>query len=296
MNVLENMFESGSSIDDTVASYVFSLALAVVLRAGLRTNSMSIEGRDFSSTEDTTVELTESIVPAIANLAVTDCSFPRLVVRSPSVRELVVTDCDCSDLRISDSTWSNVRLEGLSCQGISFEGVCHFQDCQFILEEIRPESLAVQPLSRLSFRRCLFSTPIWQAITEASRLRPEAIQLVQCAEQTAAIDLHLSPGRMFVNKLMSLVRKHGHREFGVFAPKLRGRTTATSATFPRIVDTLRSSGAVGEEDQIIYLTAEAEKQMFSGKSRPGMRQYQEVADYWDPIVAKVDSILGYSPN
>ena len=90
---------------------------------------------------------------------------------------------------------------------------------------------------------------------------------------------------------MRLVRKHGHREFGVWAPKLRGLTTATGMTFPRAISVLKDRGAVAEEGEIIYLLPEAEAHMYAGSVGNGMRNFEDVEDYWTPIVADLDRIL-----
>ena len=42
---------------------------------------------------------------------------------------------------------------------------------------------------------------------------------------------------------------------------------------------------------VISLTKQGEVNRFSGKSVPGMREYADVASFWNPIIAELDKVM-----
>jgi hypothetical protein len=156
-------------------------------------------------------------------------------------------------------------------------------------EESDEFSLVVAPNAALVLTRCSASPVLLEHLNAAARVRPDSV-VVDCSLIEHA-DPPLSPGRIFLNRLMTLLRKHGHNEYAVWEPKLRGLTKATGATFPQALEALRKHGAVFFMNEMVCLTNAAEENLFSGKLRQGMRSYADVAAYWDPIVADLDSVL-----
>jgi hypothetical protein len=53
----------------------------------------------------------------------------------------------------------------------------------------------------------------------------------------------------------------------------------------------RRNVIVNASDAVIKLTTEAEKHRFSGKSMPGQRSFEEVLDFWEPIVHDLDEMI-----
>jgi hypothetical protein len=90
---------------------------------------------------------------------------------------------------------------------------------------------------------------------------------------------------------MSLSRRHGHDEYAVYEPKLRGRTGATPESFTRALGVLVAAGAVTRANDMVYLTDSATQYFYSGKERTGVRAYDDVAAYWEPIVTELDEAL-----
>lgn len=109
------------------------------------------------------------------------------------------------------------------------------------------------------------------------------------AESSSSSDY--SPGRFFVNRLMSLARREGHAEYAVFSYKLRGLARATGASFPVALQVIRTAGAVEVVNEMICLTDVAAEHRYSGTNREGMRSYDDVKDYWAPIVSELDEAL-----
>jgi hypothetical protein len=90
---------------------------------------------------------------------------------------------------------------------------------------------------------------------------------------------------------MSLTRRHGHDEYAVYSMKLRGRTGTTPENFSRTVDVLRQAGVVTSATDMVFLTESGALHRFSGKDRPGLPSYDDVAEFWEPIVQELDQAL-----
>lgn len=288
---LEVMFEPGEQPDDILASYVVSLALAVAMRATARGAGVRIAGKDFAPHDAFELTLVESIVPAVARVQVTQCTFPTVLVQGIAVRDSTILDCDFFSLSLTDTSLIGVELDGVKTKSLEIQGAVRLTDCVLDLDEEDEFSLVVAPNATLTLTRCKGSAALIEQLEAAARVRPDAISL-DCIVIERLDMTTLSSGRVFINRLMTLLRKHGHNEYAVWEPKLRGLTKATGATFPQALETLRKHGAVVLQGEMICLTGEAEKNLYSGKLREGLRSFEDVAAYWDPIVADLDLILG----
>jgi len=288
---LDTLFRPNQVPDDLLTSYVVSLALAVAMRAGVRGHGVRIAERSFAPSESLEIHLIESIVPAVSRVQVSRCTLPTLVVQGITVRDSVLEDCDMFSLSIIDSTLNGVRLDNVSLKSMEWRGTVRLTECWLDLEDLDASSVVVDHGASVILTGCHVSSNVADALEAARRVRPDAVALDYALIQRAPDYTDLSPGRIFINRLMTLVRKHGHNEYGVWEPKLRGLTKATGSTFPQAIQVLREHGAVEMKNEMVCLTSEAERQIFSGKLREGLRPYEDVAEYWDPIVRDLDSVL-----
>jgi hypothetical protein len=98
--------------------------------------------------------------------------------------------------------------------------------------------------------------------------------------------------RRFLNKLMSLARRHGHRgQRAVFIKKLEGRQGLRTEEFQRAIATLVRLGVVREAGVMLFLTDEWDQHRYDGKGREGMTSYEDKRAVWDPVVAELGSAI-----
>lgn len=87
--------------------------------------------------------------------------------------------------------------------------------------------------------------------------------------------------RRFLNKVMSLARRHGHRgQRAVFIKKLEGRQGLGREEFHRAVATLVRLGVVREGGDMLFLTDEWDQHRYDGKGREGMVSYEHKREVW----------------
>jgi len=291
LKLVSRFFEAESTIEPLVASYVFSLVLAVLLRAVDRTKGLKVRRQDFSGADSLQVDVVPAIVPAITGLHIADCSLPKLVLDATTVRDTTLIDVDIAGLQMRSCRWTNVRFEGVECRAWLLTGTSHFHDCVLDLDGFEPSNFDLAVDAQATFWGCQLSPELEAHLTELGRLRAGVVELKECRPIPRRDQTEQSPGQAFVNRLVSLVRKHGHGEYGVYEPKLRGLTRATGKTFPEALAVLERHEAIGRIGPMVYLTESSERHLYSGKLRDGMRSYSDVASYWNPIVKALDSVL-----
>lgn len=288
--LLDSMFQPGNGVDQELASYVLTLGLALVLRSGARREGARVEMRDFAPATTWEIQVIDSIVPSVAGLTVLRCSFPNLRLVDVSMRDVVIQDSDFAGLSVSDCAWSRVRFQDCVCSELKLDKRVRLTECTLDFDEL--QVLSMGPSLDLSLERCKLSPAVADRIREHAQLRPDIIRMTECEVLEPREEEAFSPGRLFVNRLMTLLRRDGHEEFGVFLPKLRGLTRTTGATFPSAVRVLGTHGCTRIVGEILALTEEAAGHMYSGKGLEGQRRYEDVADYWDPVVTELDRLLG----
>ncbi|MGH9243842.1 MAG: hypothetical protein ACRD29_05910 [Acidimicrobiales bacterium] len=98
--------------------------------------------------------------------------------------------------------------------------------------------------------------------------------------------------RRFLNKVMSLARRHGHRgERAVFMKKLEGRQGLGSGEFQRAVATLVRLGVARESGDMLFLTDDWDQHRYDGKGREGMVSYADKREIWDPVVQEISAAI-----
>lgn len=97
--------------------------------------------------------------------------------------------------------------------------------------------------------------------------------------------------RRFLNKVMSLARKHGRSEHAVFMKKLQGRQGLSHEQFQHAVDVLVSKGAARTDGELLIIKPEWDQHRFDGKARPGMPSYEDKEEHWQPILVAISEGL-----
>lgn len=292
LEVIDAMFAATPPPDETVASYVSSLALAIILRGGVRTGMSAVRGRSLSIAQGETLEFLSSIVPAVSSCEIERCSFPNTKLADITLSDVLFLDSDFAHLTVETCTLRRVDFTNVELEGISFRGNVQFSDCRLDWEFDGDPHIEIDPAAEITFRRCEMSRTMYEAIRSASDVRPDAVRLIE-SQSLPDHDVVRSTtsGEFFVNKLMSLCRRHGRTEYAVYGHKLRGRSRATRNSYPKALEVLVRHGAVTTGNEMVYLTPEGEAHRYSGKARHGTRSYEDVREYWDPIVEELDAVF-----
>lgn len=279
------------TVNDELASYICSLGLALLLSDRRRRGAAELAAVHVAPGRDCVVSLIADIIPSVSELNLSQCSFPVLALRDIDLQNVNFTETELDRLEIGDATWRHVSLHA-AIDVLAFSGEVYLDNCEFSPEG--PVRVECAPRGRLTLTSCKIGRQLHDDLEELAKKSGGAIQLVDCRPLDEDEDqvVGYSAGRRFVNKLYSMAKKHGHADTGVYRSKLRGRSSATAASFGPSLEALTSRGVIASPDStVITLTQLGEENRFSGKSVPGMREYADVADFWDPIIAELDEIM-----
>lgn len=98
--------------------------------------------------------------------------------------------------------------------------------------------------------------------------------------------------RRFLNKLMSLTRRDGHRgRRAVYIKKLEGRQAFQTDEFRTALAVLKSSGVISVEQDMIFYSDDWEAHRFDGKGRAGLPSFEDKRDVWDPLLGSITAAL-----
>ena len=285
----------GSAFSEDLASYLSSLALALLLRHGQRRGGAELIGVDVASDHDCAIRIIPDIVPAISDLNVTSCLFPRLVLRSLNLDRVRITDTKLGALEIGDdASWRRVVLS-VNAEALSIHGRIDLEDC--VLDIQGPAASTAQidwtSATQVVLRRCQLSQELYDHLSEQAKLGGSPVQLHDCMPIERHDIERYSSGRQFINRLINLAKKHGHKEYGVYREKLKNLSLATPATFNSALDVLAHCEVIqNANDDMLLLTSLSAEKRYSGKAVPGQRAYADVAEFWSPIVKQLDEIFG----
>ena len=219
--------------------------------------------------------------------------FPTLVLREVDLRSVTIVGAEFRSLQIGDCSWRDVYI---SAEGdaMSFHGRVDLEDCVLDIwgDAASFADIEWAPTTKVTLRRCDLAEELFLRLQEQTQVSGGVLQLLECRViEMRSIPWH-SDGRRFVNKLMRLARKDGHPEYGVFREKLRGLTHAPAASFAKALGVLaRHDIIINANEDMIRLTKSAEAKRFSGIAAPGQRSYEDISDFWDPIVRELDEVF-----
>jgi Mrp family chromosome partitioning ATPase len=285
--------DGNAAFSEELASYVCSLGLALLLRYGQRRGGAELVGFDAGSQRDGAIRILADVVPAVSDLRFDTCMFPTLVLREVDLRSVTIVGAEFRSLQIGDCLWRDVYM---SAEGdaLSFHGRVDLEDCVLDIWGDAASSADIEwaPTTKVTLRRCELAEDLFLRLQEQARVSGGVLQLLDCRViEMLSVPWH-SDGRRFVNKLMRLARKDGHPEFGVFREKLRGLTHSPAASFAEALGVLaRQDIIMNANEDMIRLTKTAEAKRFSGNAVPGQRSYEDISDFWDPIVRELDEVF-----
>ncbi len=108
-------------------------------------------------------------------------------------------------------------------------------------------------------------------------------------EEDAAHDVR---ALRFLNKLMSLTRRDGHRgRRAVYIKKLEGRQGLQGEEFQAALAILEDAGAVSVEQDLVFYSDDWEASRFDGKGRPGLPSFEDKRAVWDPLLASITTAI-----
>ena len=277
-------------VDDVLGSYVFSLGLAVLLRSGQHSGGARLVDTVIAAHGPSDLELLENIVPAVTSLRVAGCTFGRIRIGESRLRDVHVETSGFAGLELRHTHGIRLTFDECESSELRLAGSIHLADC--ILDiDVPSDGIKLEALTQLTLERSQLSSELFAHLEQAQQLRPDVIRLDRCMPIVHEEELRWSRGHFFVSKLMSLARRHGHAEYAVYVMKLRGLSGATPENFGAALDVLRRFGVIEMMNEMVCLTEAARENRFSGKLRPGLPTYTDVAGYWAPIVAELDRVL-----
>lgn len=290
---LQRLGAPGSGADDMLLSYVASLALDLWLRRSGDAGNPPISGLALAPTPGAELWLVNDILPpVVTGLTIVDSLFPKVSIASLDLRDVKVVSTDAESLWFRDTTLTACTFEDVDIQRIELSGQVEFTTCMLDFE-IAPESLIVGDELHLTLNDTVVSGAFRKALDRALSDRPHLLTArnVAVLPEYVGASEGISKGRRFLNQLLRLVRKDGRETWGVYRMKLRGRSTATDATFDGALDVLARHDVAHVDGDIVVLSARAVPEMFDGKGRPGRPRYEQFADFWNPVAADLDRVL-----
>lgn len=289
LDLVDAMFVEVPGPDATIASYVASLALAVNLRAGVQSGRSEISDRAVN-VGDGELEILASIVPLVTDCTIERCTFPDVMLRDIEMRDTVFYETEFDEMRVESCVLRRVRFEESQVDRATFTGALTAQGCVLGLE-VDADRIFIDPRAEIQIFNSQLSGSLLEGLQQARRINPEAIRLENCSAIPVPDTEQFTAGRFFLNKLMALTRRHGRDAFAVYSYKLRGRTRATGNTFGEAVHILREHGAIVEDGDLIKLSEEAADNRYSGRMLKGLRGFDDVAEFWQPVVSALDEVF-----
>jgi hypothetical protein len=95
----------------------------------------------------------------------------------------------------------------------------------------------------------------------------------------------------FLNRLMTLVRKHGRKEMGVFDKKLEGVQSIKGGELVQVLGQLEQMGVITVNGSLIFLNEDWAAERFDGKGRPGMASLEDKMEVWKPVLERIAQTL-----
>lgn len=136
---------------------------------------------------------------------------------------------------------------------------------------------------KVELYRCEVSQELRSALEEYASFGRARLSDVKVLETPAMPPVRFTPGQRFINRLMVLLRKEGHKEFGVYECKLRDRTPGSDEQFQAAVEYLSEQGCLCRERPMIIMTDERAAHMYLPKL-VFQQGYNSHESYWQPIV------------
>jgi hypothetical protein len=288
---LRDFLSGTDELDEVLASYLVSLGLAILLRRQGRGVEREVQLAQLAPKPQMEILLMNEFLPKeLSHFKITSCTFPKVVLDSLDLANVDVESCDFVSLRIHGKPRAKVthcRLSDVTCDQLVLDGTVTFSDTSLDIDG----EVVVHDGARVDLFDCEMTDSVRSSF---ERARDGGARVTLQCPRTLAYEAPSiatrTPGRRFVNKLMSLLRKEGHAEFGVYYYKLRDRTPGTGAQFDRALSLLEHHGCLRKSGPIIEMTDVGAAHMYQHRMY-GRPDYNAHDDYWGPIVRDLDYIL-----
>lgn len=288
---LRQFFKSGQEVDDVLASYLLSLSLAVFLRRRVPGRARAIDFAQFAPARDIEFVLAREFLPEeLSDFSVHSCSFPVVTLDSFDVTNVTVESCDFQSLRIIGSPRSRIsrcHLIDVECELLTFDGTIALSETELDVEG----DIVVGEGARVELYNCALGERVERSLEEARAAGADIIiKSPKPLERLPSFVTTQSPGRRFVSRLMSLLRKEGHTEFAVYMYKLRDRTPGTDPQFSEALEVLQRRGVVYVIGPMVLMTPQGAAEMYQPRlfNKP---DYDPHDDCWKPIIEELDEVL-----
>lgn len=222
---------------------------------------------------------------------------------NPLLNGITLSLCSMGHIRLSNTTFRDCHLIGVSIELLALEGTVTFEGgTLYLVPQDLPSGseVTLEDSIYLANGEC---TVVLRNVTihESTLAALEYVErttgnltivreglLVEDFEEESSD--RLSPGRRFIDKLMSMMRKHGRPEFGVMARKVLGRTHVPRDRENEVLEVLENAGIIQNLDG--FLTLKNETFMYHPKGLG--RTWEAVSDMWEPLITEIDTIIqGY---
>jgi hypothetical protein len=281
-------FAQETGFDEVLGSYLASLALAVFLRRDVGEGERLVSRLRLDHKADAEILLVKELLPnEVSQLTVAYCSFPQLILEGMDLRSVKLDSCEFKRLRLCDMTISESTF-GIDTPQLELTGKVTFSRCCL---DVRGE-IGVAEDAEVRLFECQLSDGTFLTF-RASASVGRNVLLSHCKRMEVTRPEERGPtnGRRFVNKLMVLLRKEGHAQFGVYYFKLRAMTPGTDEQFAAAVDILESAGIVRKVGDMVLVTKSGMGEMYDPRLMGG-NGYDSKAEFWNSVVHDLDSIIG----
>jgi hypothetical protein len=96
----------------------------------------------------------------------------------------------------------------------------------------------------------------------------------------------------FLNRFMTLVRRHGHSgRPAVYDKKLEGLQSIRHGEFSSVIAAMERLGVVRRVGDLIFLEPDWERHRFSGTTQPGLITLDDKLDEWRPALDAIAEVL-----
>lgn len=290
MESLSEFLRTAGKADDTLASYLLSLGFALLLRRKRNGDKSTLSQLSFAPLPQWDLVLFRDIIPeSVGSVRLVNCTFPKITVDCLTVKSFEIEECDFEAIRVNASSFHNCQFKETECKKLELEGSVRFYKCKLSLDncliEIANEAV-------IGFYECVLSQGIMDQLRELSSGGQKiTIENTIVEEAAPPPSVRLSSGRRFINRLMALLRKEGHEEFGVYEYKLRDKTPGTDEQFASALAYLIDIGCIERQGRIIIMTPEGAKHMYVARHAGGEPSYETHREFWEPVIAHLDEIL-----
>ncbi len=171
-----------ADFSEELASYICSLALALLLRYGQQRGGTQLVGFDAASDRQCTISVNADIVPTIKNLRIDSCLFPDLTVDNVDIVDVDVVDSELRSLRLDGALkWERVSLSA-QIDELVLGGRAELENCILDVHGAGADNpqLDLGRDTKVTMRGCSLSPVLYERLHDLSRDHGTWLQLSDC--------------------------------------------------------------------------------------------------------------------